>query len=277
MRGLYQLFAAYGGFLLFVLLETISVTMIVQLNHRQGEIASNTWGLLTAYADHTSDWFKDYLGLKNELLKLQAKNIKLMEQLDNARYANALSRDTVSRSQDSIEQLYTFIGANVISNSIVSNNNSLRLDRGSRHGVKPHMGVISDDGIVGIVRNTTGRYSQVMSVLHSQARINASIRGSNYFGTLTWDGKKPRYMQLNAIPRHAEFDRGDTLETNGFSQIFPSGIPIGLIETKEEVEGDNFFNIQVKLFNDLSTVKYVYVVDNLMQKEHKELDRTAND
>lgn len=46
MRGLYQLFAAYGGFLLFVLLETISVTMIVQLNHRQGEIASNTWGSL---------------------------------------------------------------------------------------------------------------------------------------------------------------------------------------------------------------------------------------
>lgn len=275
MRGLFQLFAAYGGFLLFVLLETVSIAMIVQFNHRQGEIASNSWGLFTAYVDHASDWVKDYPSLKNEVFKLQAKNIKLMEQLDNARYANALYRDSVSR--DSIDPLYTFIGANVISNSIISNNNWLRLDRGSSHGVKPHMGVISDGGIVGIVRNTTEHYSRVMSVLHSQARINASIRTSNYFGTLTWDGKDPLFMQLNAIPRHAEFEVGDTVETNGYSQIFPEGILIGTIEAKEKVEGDNFFNVKVRLFNDISKVKYVYVVNNLMREEHEELDQAAND
>ena len=275
MRGLLQLFAAYGGGLLFVLLEAISITLIVQYNQRQGEIASNSMGLFTAYIDNTSDWLTDYLGLKNEVIKLQAKNIKLMEQLDNARYSNAVFRDSVH--QDSLEQLYSFIGANVISNSVLSSNNSLRLDRGSRHGVKPHMGVISDGGIVGIVRNTTEHFSLVMSILHSQSRINASIRSTNYFGTLTWDGADPMHMQLNAIPRHAKFVVGDTVQTNGYSQIFPSGIALGVIEAIDEVPGNNFFEIQVKLFNDLAKVKYVYVVNNLMKKEHDELDLHAND
>ena len=275
MRGLLQLFAAYGGGLLFVLLETISITLIVQYNQRQGEIASNSLGLVTAYFDNTSDWLTDYLGLKNEVIKLQAKNIKLMEQLDNARYSNAVFRDSIK--QDSLKQMYTFLSANVISNSILSNNNSLRLDRGSRQGVHPNMGVISDDGIVGIVRNTTEHFSQVMSVLHSQARINASIRNSSYFGTLTWDGKDPRYMQLNAIPRYAEFKVGDIIESNGFSQIFPSGIVLGVISHIEEVPGNNFLKIQVELANDMAKVRYVYVVNNLMRYEHDELDKATDE
>ncbi|MCB0585213.1 MAG: rod shape-determining protein MreC [Phaeodactylibacter sp.] len=275
MRGLLQLFAAYGGFLLFVLLEAISITLIVQYNQRQGEIASNSLGLFTAYMDQSSDWFREYIGLKDEVVRLQAKNIKLMEQLENARYSNAVFRDSVR--QDSLEQLYTFIGAKVISNSLSSDNNTLRLGKGSRQGIRPHMGVISDDGIVGIVRTTTEHFSQVMSILHSQSRINASIRGPGYFGSLTWDGRDPRHMQLNAIPRHAKFVEGDTVETNGFSQIFPTGIPVGVIDKIEEVPGNNFFKIQVRLFIDLARVKYVYVVDNLMRKELDELDQQAND
>ncbi|MCB0558209.1 MAG: rod shape-determining protein MreC [Lewinellaceae bacterium] len=275
MRGLLQLFAAYGGGLLFVLLEAISITLIVQYNQRQGEIASNSMGLFTAYIDNTSDWLTDYLGLKNEVIKLQSKNIKLLEQLDNARYSNAVFRDSIK--EDSLKQMYTFIGANVISNSILSSNNSLRLDRGSRQGVRPNMGVISDGGIVGIVRNTTEHFSQVMSVLHSQARINASIRNSSYFGTLTWDGKDPRYMQLNAIPRYAEFKVGDIIESNGFSQIFPSGIVLGVISHIEEVPGNNFLKIQVELANDMAKVRYVYVVNNLMRYEHDELDKATDE
>lgn len=275
MRGLLQLFAGYGGFLLFVLLEAISITLIVQYNQRQGEIASNSYGLFTAYLDRSSDWIVEFWGLKDEVTQLQAKNIKLMEQLENARYPNAVYRDSVGK--DSMLQLYTFIGADVISNSIISNNNSLRLNRGGLHGIRPNMGVINDDGIVGIVRDTTRHFSQVMSILHSQARINAGIRGSAYFGTLTWDGRDPLRMQLNAIPRHADFVVGDTIETNSYSQLFPAGLTIGVIEKKQEEPGNNFFDIQVRLFNDLAKVRYVYVVDNLMRKEHDELDQAGND
>ncbi|MCO6476085.1 MAG: rod shape-determining protein MreC [Phaeodactylibacter sp.] len=270
MRGLLQLFAAYGGFLLFFVLEAISFTLIVQLNQRQGEIASNSYGMATAYFDQASDWVTDYWGLKNEVVRLQGKNIKLMEELDNARYSNAVNRDTVG--QDSATQAYTFIGAHVISNSIISNNNFLRLNRGGRHGVHPNMGVINEEGIVGIVVDTTRHFSQVMSILHSQARINASIKGTGYFGTLTWDGRDPKKMQLNAIPRHAKFVTGDIIVTNSYSHLFPAGIEIGVIESFEEIQGNNFFKIQVELFNDMAAVRNVYVVNNLMREELDKLD-----
>lgn len=276
MRGLLQLFAAYGGFLAFVLLEAVSLVLIVQYNHRQKEIFSNSWGLLGAAAERQVDKATEYWGLKARVLELQARNIKLMEERDNARYSTAVFRD--SMQVDSLAPMFTFIGANVVSNSIVSTNNSLRLNRGKLHGIKPHMGVIgSDEGIVGIVRETTNHYCRVMSVLHSQTRIKAALRGSSYFGTLTWNGSDPLRMQLEAIPKHAVLAVGDTVQTSGYSQVFPKGILIGRVESARIEPGENFYTISVKLFNDLGKVEYVYVVNNLMREEHEELDQAGNE
>ncbi|HQU58082.1 MAG: rod shape-determining protein MreC [Phaeodactylibacter sp.] len=273
MRGLLQLFAAYGGFLAFVLLEGISLVLIVQFNHRQKEIFDNSLGLAIAAAERKIDYVTEYYGLKEEVIKLQAKNIRLMEEADNARYNTSVFRD--SMRPDSTEPMFTFIGANVVSNSIISDNNSLRLDKGKLDSVQSHMGVISDDGIVGIVRETTGHFCRVMSILHSQSRIKASIKGSDYFGTLTWKGGDPMRMQLEAVPKHAVVKKGDIVQTSGYSQVFPKGILIGKVESARIEPGDNFYTITVKLFNDLSKVQYVYIIDNLMRKEHEELDRAG--
>lgn len=199
-----------------------------------------------------------------------------MEERDNARYSTAVYRDSLQA--DSTAPMFTFIAANVVSNSIISANNSLRLDRGAADGVKPHMGVISsDEGLVGIVRETAEHYCRVMSLLHSQSRIKASIRRNGYFGTLAWNGGDPMRMQLEAIPKHAEVAVGDTIQTSGYSQIFPKGILIGKVESAKLGPGENFYTITVKLFNDLSKVQYVYIVDNLMRDEHEELDRAEDE
>ena len=276
MRGLIQLIARYGSFLLFLLLEVLSLVLVVRYNQQQNEIFLNSWGLLTTYLEQQADNVGDYYGLKKEVIQLQGKNIKLMEQLDNAKYSNRLFRDTIN--DDTLLQLYTFIGANVISNSITSANNYLRLDKGSEHGIKPHMGVISDQGVVGIVRHVSPHFSSVMSLLHSQSRVKATVKSNGYFGTLTWDeDTDPRYINLEAIPKHAEIAQGDTILTSGFSQIFPTNIPIGTIEDFWLEPGENFYTIEVKLYIDLSKIRYVYIVDHLMREEHEALDQAANE
>lgn len=270
-----QLFAAYGNFLLFGLLELIALILVVNFNERQGLIWDNSWGMATAGLDQSADWLGEQWALRDELIRLQGENIRLMEQLDNARYSNAVRQDTFLR--DSTEQLFSYIPANVISNSTISTTNFLRLDKGSNQGVMPNMGVISTDGIVGVVRAVTPHYSQVMSLLHRQTRIKAAIASSRYFGTLTWDGKSSRYMQLEAIPKHAILEAGDTVVTSGFSQLFPEGLRVGVVEQYDLSGGGNFYNIQVKLRNDLNTVRYVYIIKNEMWKEHKELEEAVNE
>lgn len=275
MRGLLQLFAAYGNLLLFLFLEALSLVLVVQFNHRQKAIWEHSWSIATATFDYTADWLGDYWKLKEEVIKLQGENIQLMEQLDNAKYSNAIQQDTIQN--DTLEQLYTYIGANIISNSTTSMANSIRLDKGSNHGIRPNMGVISTDGIVGVVRAVSPHFCKVMSLLHRETRIKAEIARNHYFGTLTWNGKDPQFMQLEAIPKHAEVQVGDTVMTSGYSQLFPPALIIGTVESYGTPSGENFYDIRVKLRNDLSNLRYAYIIKNEMWEEHQQLDESANE
>ena len=51
--------------------------------------------------------------------------------------------------------------------------------------------------------------------------------GSSYFGTLSWNGRNARFANLDELPRHVEFEKGDTIVTSGYSAIFPSGVVVG--------------------------------------------------
>jgi rod shape-determining protein MreC len=275
MRGLIQLFAAYGNFILFLLLEGLALLLVVQFNHRQHEILNHSWILATAAVEHRIDRIGDYIGLREEVFKLQGENQRLKQQLESAQFSNAINQDT-ARNKD-MEPLYTYIPANVVSNSVTNNSNYLRLNRGRRHSVAPPMGVISEDGIVGVVRAVSEHYSSVMSLLHRETRIKASIGNQGYFGTLTWGGSRPQYMQLGAVPKHAKVEAGDTVYTSGYSQLFPPGIIIGVAEEVTITPGTNFYTIDVKLNNDLSKLRYVYVINNRMKEEHEKLDEQTNE
>ncbi|HMQ47639.1 MAG TPA: rod shape-determining protein MreC [Saprospiraceae bacterium] len=279
LRGMLQLFGAYGASLLFWLLEGLSLVLLVQNNPQQSEIFWNSWGILTNVVEARMDGMVDYIGIRADLLELQTRNIQLLEEKDNALYSNKAITGSVDG--DSILQAFTYIKASVISNSVSINNNYLRLDKGREHGIEPHvMGVIGADGqgIVGVVNATSSHFSQVMSVLHSQSRISASIKGSGYFGVLVWNGIDPELMQLDAVPKHAKVAVGDTVITSGYSQIFPRGIFVGTIEGKPYIkEGDNFYTIQVKLASDLSKIDYVYVTKHEMQDEFRELEKERNE
>jgi rod shape-determining protein MreC len=275
MRGLYQLFAAYGNFLLFLFLEGLSILLLLQFNHRQSEIFNHSWMLLTAGTERQVDELGDYVNLRNEVFKLQGENQALKQALENAKFANTVKQDSLPR--DSTLQPYAFVAANVISNSITTTTNYLRIDRGSADSVATSMGVISSDGIVGVVRAVTPNYSSVMSLLHRQTRVKAAVGNDGYFGTLRWNGLSPQKMLLEAVPKHATVEPGDTVYTSGYSQLFPPGIIIGTVEEVNLAPGQNFYSISIKLRNDLSRVRYVYVVRNRMREEHKQLEEQINE
>lgn len=277
MRSLLQLFARFGGFFLFVLLEGICFYLIVQFNKTQGQIWFSSANAFVGAAYDTYDGAVDYLALKREIRELMEENARLRKALEKARPGiDTLTTDTARI--DSIRRTYTFIPADVISNSINRNNNTLTLDKGRRDGVEPHMGVISDDGVIGIVRAVSANYASVGSILHRDTRISASIRRTGSFGSLVWRGNDPRYMELEAIPKHADIKVGDIVETSGFSAIFPSGLRIGTVKSVEKISGGNFYDIKVELDEDLSRLKYAYVVNYLARKELSELEAaTANE
>ena len=78
------------------------------------------------------------------------------------------------------------------------------------------------------------------------------------------------------VPRHANVHKGEVVETNGFSEVFPAGIPIGrILDVGDSPDGLSFM-LKVQLFTDFSTLRDVCVLTNYHRMEKKILEQKAD-
>ncbi|MCH2083719.1 MAG: rod shape-determining protein MreC [Saprospiraceae bacterium] len=268
MGNLLQLLLRYGGFLLFLLLEGICFYMIVRYNKKQNLIFTSTSNIFVGSILDQYDDVAKFIRLSEDVDLLRKENARLKSFIKTDLYDNSYRLDTFLG--DSVRMRYEYIPVKVINNSIAKKDNHITLNKGIDHEVQKHMGVISNNGVIGVVKNSSCCFSSVMSILHRQTRISASIRSKGYFGSLVWNGENSRIMQLNEIPRHAIIVVGDTVETSGNSNLFPKGVQIGIIKEINRKEGPNSYDIQVELSNDIANLQYGYVIKDLMKKQLEE-------
>jgi len=163
----------------------------------------------------------------------------------------------------------------VIHNSYSKHENYLTINNGSKDGIKQDMGVINSAGIIGIVDKVSPNYATVISILNIQSKINAKIKKSNHFGSLIWNGKNTGYVQLIDVPRLAGVRKGDTIVTGGQSHIFPENIGIGTIDKVYVDNETNYYTLDVKLFNDMTNLGYVYIIKSKDREEIINLEKQS--
>ena len=166
---------------------------------------------------------------------------------------------------------FSFIVAHVINNSIARPFNYLTINKGSAEGVRPELGVIDRNGVVGIVSNVGSHSARVISLLNPHFRLSCKIKSSDYFGSLVWDGRTPTEAVLEELPRHTVFKVGDTIVTSGYSAVFPPGLPVGVVLDDDTDKNQNFFTLRVRLLADFTTMSNVQVVINNHADELKAL------
>ena len=169
---------------------------------------------------------------------------------------------------------YRFIIAHVINNSVARPRNYITIEKGS-DGVMPEMGVVDQNGVVGIVNVVGPHTSRVISLLNPDLRLSCKVKGSDAFGSLVWNGKSPDEALLEELPRHVPFNIGDTIVTSGYSVVFPEGIPVGTIITQTKDEDDNFYTLQIKLLTDFTTLSTVRVIENAFRDEINRIEDDA--
>ncbi len=265
MRNLITFLWKNYFFLLFVLLEAVSLLLISRNNYYQRTVMINSTNDLTGSLLETYSGFTDYFELKEANKKLAEENARLL----NRRPESFISTDTgIFYMNDSLfaRQFY-YMSAKVISNSTNRRNNYLKLNKGRIHGVDRDMAVIAPNGVVGQVVEVSPHFSSVMSVLNMNTRISARLKSSGQVGTLLWNGEDYRMGKLVDIPSHVQINKGDTVVTSGFSQIYPKGELIGLVEDYSIGRGDNFYQVKVKFAVDYNKLYHVYIVQNLFREE----------
>lgn len=266
-----------ASFLFFVLLEGVSLYLVYNNSIIQRSALLRGFNSLIASVSDAGTSVTDYFSLGSANRALARENSLLREKL----LKMEKKMDELSLHEDTLlaERFhsYKFIPAKVISNSTDKMHNYILIDKGSRDGIKEDMGVITSDGIVGYIINTSSDYAKISSLLDIENPVGAVISKNNTFGTLTWNGKSSSYMSLNDIPIHTNVELGDTVITSGFSRMYPPHHPIGTIEKISNNDGISF-DLNVKLFGDFRSLKWVYVVsfdgksetDSLLRENSKQ-------
>ncbi len=259
--------------LLFLLLEGLSMYFLVQHNVFQRAAAVSAANSFTGSIYETRSNFTAYLNLKdqNEML-----NHQLAALLNRDRGSFIAFNTATTNVNDTVyRQRYQYLTAEVVDNSVTLRSNYIILDRGSKQGVAPDMGVIGASGIIGIVREVSDNFCVVMSVLHKDTKISASVKKDGTFGQLLWNGGDYRTADLIDLPTHSKIAKGDTLVSSGYSYIFPAGLMIGTITDFRVEQGDHFYIIPFKFSVDFNALQYVYVVKNLMKEEQESLEKST--
>ena len=270
MRSLFRFLLRNYFVMMFLALEAISFSLMVSLNNYQRVAFVNSSNDLVGTIYERFSHLDDYFSLSRTNARLAAENASLRKQLE-FRIRNQ-EKYPVNRPDTVDAPAYYFASAKVISNSVNKQFNYISLNKGSRQGIKPDMGIISADGVVGVITNVSQNYSTGLSLLNKRLSIPAKINKNNYFGALVWDGEHSNTADLKEIPFHIIVNIGDTVVTSGYSSIFPEGIMIGTISKFDVESGTNFYNIKVDLSTNFRTLKYVEVVRNTKETELKRLE-----
>jgi len=265
MRSLFRFLLRNYFLMMFLALEAFSLVMIVSFNNYQRVSFFNSSNNFVGAVYGRFSSFDDYFSLSRTNERLAAENASLRKQLQ--RRIMLQDKYPVNRPDTVAAPSYIFTSAKVINNSVNKQFNYITLNKGSRQGIKPDMGIIDADGVVGVITNVSPNYSTGLSLLNKRLSIPAKITKNNYFGSLVWDGEHYNTADLKEIPFHIIVNVGDTVVTSGYSTVFPDGIMIGTIKKFDVESGTNFYNIKVELSTNFKTVKFVEVVQNTKRDE----------
>ncbi|MFV0521070.1 MAG: rod shape-determining protein MreC [Mangrovibacterium sp.] len=301
MRNLWKFLSRFSVFFVFLIFQAVAFGLMSKQNDLRGVgLVGSTIEVVGAMHDTSSSW-RDYFSLKRTNQNLSEENARLFAEVEHYKRlylsthkldlpitmqtAHSTENDSsvVDINTDSLALTFAdstqfkFISARVVNNSFNRANNFITIDKGTNDGVNREMGVIGPDGVVGIITTTSNNYAIGPSLLNSRWSVSAKIKHSNYFGTLAWDGKDPQYAQLHEIPFHVKPAVGDTLVTSGYSDVFPEGIPVAVIDTFSHTDGANFLNISAKLLTNFQNLTYVTIVANKDMATLKELNKVTKD
>lgn len=250
-----------GGLGVFIILQAICLLTIVYANERQGAIFFGATNSIAGQFNESRNQLIHRLDYKERYDSLHQAYVDLLEQQPNVFYDNRRLVDT-SLNDAAFEQQYAYYPAQVIKRSVTQKDNYLIINKGSQQNIEPHMGVISRNGIVGVVVAVNSHYARVLSLLHNRSRVTARIKRIGVDGSLTWRTGDPGTVNLEGIPGHYSLEPGDTIVTSTASRLFPPEVMIGTVQQFDLPPGSSTYRIQVALANDMRRLDEVYVVKN---------------
>jgi rod shape-determining protein MreC len=257
--------------LLFVVLMLIGLLITIQQKNYQKVAFVNSANLVSGGTISTFSDISYYFDLKNVNEVLAKENALLRSQSPNS--LRKINGDYIQVNDTLYRQKYIYKVATVIGNTITRRNNYITINLGEKDGVTPEMGVISSEGIVGVVKSVSENYATVLSFLHPNSSISCRMSSSGVSGYLQWTQDRIDEAYIKGVLVTTKVNDGDSVVTSGLSSLFPAGLYLGQIISIEDDLETQSQKIKVKLSIQFNSLRKVYVVENLFKNEITELQK----
>ena len=275
MRNILNFILKYSKWFVFAFYVVVSCILLVDNNAYQQSVFMTSANSVTGGIYGSWSQVTGYFNLKSINQSLQSENAALQNEVLNLKSEiselRALQTDSTTRGNRTPR--YEFISAAVINNNTRHPRNFFTINRGRLDGIEPGMGVVDQNGVVGIVNVTGDHMARVISLLNETQRFSVKLKGTAHIGSLSWKGKDASIAYVEEIPRHAKYNIGDTIVTSGYSTTFPEGIPVGVVLNRVRTSDDSFFTFKIRLFPDFKALSAVRVIKDIYKNE---IDSLAN-
>lgn len=270
MKAFLDFLVRFHHFFLFLLLEAVSLLLLFRFNSFQGSVWFTAANGVAASVNRMYGDAVAYTKLQDVNKQLTADNVLLSKENELLREqiasATADTTQTFRLMQDRLRDA-RLIAATVVSNSTQKEDNYLVIDRGEADGIRPEMGVVGGNGVVGIVYLTSPHYSLVVPIINQKSTISCRVRGTRYFGSLTWEKGNVRRAFVDDIPRYASVQKGSVIETSGYSSIFPPGLFVGRVSGVRNSPDGQSYRLDILLGTNFANIRDVFVISNSYKAE----------
>ncbi len=258
-----KIFILFGSILTFILILIASTLGRQELNGPQ-RLALDLIGkgqyLITRMTSAVSNVWLDYIAL----ISVREENKKLQEEIDKYKKTNQEYQESVANNQRLAKLLHIkeSLPPPTLTAQIVGRDPSLWfrtiiVDRGSSEGVEKGMPVITVEGVVGQILDTSPNYSKVLLANDPNSAIDVLIQRNRVQGILKGNGSDG--FNLLYVLKNADIEKGDIIVTSGLGDVFPKGIPVGKVSEVIKNKRGMFQQINVDPSVDFSQLEYLII------------------
>jgi rod shape-determining protein MreC len=211
-----------------------------------------------------SDGVDHAWGFVTEIGRLRTENARLTGEVARLREENARLREG---AQEAVrlrgllgfkDQPHHPLAARVIGRDPSHWFSTLLVDRGPADGVRRKDPVVTSDGLVGHVIETSGSWARVLLIQDPRSAVGVLVGRSRDAGVAEGQGRT--VLRVKYLSRDAEIRPGDEVVTAGLGEIYPRGLPVGTVVGVSRTEGDLFQEALVRPGADLTHLEEMLIL-----------------
>jgi len=228
MYTIYLLIIRNKDHLFFVFFLFLSTFLLLNNKDPRMSVIRGKTAEIVSFISSPVTLFRSLMFLEQENQLLREKTLSLSLQVESMLSLVKENEELLGMLDFKKHTKLIIKPSRVVNKGVQPNLLSIVIDAGQLDGIYPNQAVLTPKGIIGKTIETGDKASIVQLINDSNFRLSVRILPSGATGILR--NLTGNTAQIQEVQKNAIISIGDKVVTSGFSDIYPPGLPVGIVE-----------------------------------------------